>query len=43
MDLGERADRFKFLMRDRDGKFSRTFDEVLTSNAIRIILAHASR
>jgi transposase InsO family protein len=37
MDLGERADRFKFLIRDRDGKFSRVFDEVLTSNAIRII------
>jgi putative transposase len=37
MDLGERADRFKFLIRDRDGKFSRAFDEVLTSNAIRII------
>jgi putative transposase len=37
MDLGERADRFKFLIRDRDGKFSRVFDEVLTSDAIRII------
>ena len=37
MDLGERADRFKFLIRDRDGKFSRVFDEVLTSSAIRII------
>jgi transposase InsO family protein len=37
MDLGERADRFKFLIRDRDGKFSRVFDEVLTSNTIRII------
>jgi transposase InsO family protein len=37
MDVGERADRFKFLIRDRDGKFCRVFDEVLTSNAIRII------
>jgi putative transposase len=37
MDLGERADRFKFLIRDRDGKFSRGFDEVFAGNAIRII------
>ena len=37
MDLEERADRSKFLIRDRDGKFSRAFDEALTSNAIRII------
>jgi putative transposase len=34
MDLGERADQFTFLIRDRDGKFSRTFDEVLTSSGI---------
>jgi putative transposase len=37
MDLGERADRFKFLIRDRDGKFSRAFDEVLTGSGIRVI------
>jgi transposase InsO family protein len=37
MDLEERAVRFKFLIRDRDGKFSRAFDEVLAGNAIRII------
>jgi putative transposase len=37
MELGERAGRFAFLIRDRDGKFPRVFDEVLTSNAIRII------
>ncbi|MDN3357640.1 hypothetical protein [Actinomadura sp. DC4] len=37
MDLGERVDQFTFLIRDRDGKFSLTFDEVLTSSGIRII------
>jgi hypothetical protein len=37
MDLAERARRCKFLIRDRDGKFSRAFDEVLTSSGIRII------
>jgi putative transposase len=37
MDLEERADRFKFLIRDRDGKYSPAFDEVFVSNAIRII------
>ena len=37
MGLEDRADRFTFLIRDRDGKFSRAFDEVLTSNAIRIV------
>jgi putative transposase len=37
MDLGERADRFKFLIRDRDGKFTKTFDEVFAGNGVRII------
>jgi transposase InsO family protein len=37
MDLDERADQFRFLIRDRDGKFSRVFDEVLTSSGVRII------
>ena len=37
MDLGEYATRFKFLIRDRDSKFTAVFDEVLTGNGMRII------
>jgi transposase InsO family protein len=37
MDLGERADCFKFLIRDRDSKFTAAFDEVLAGNGMRII------
>jgi putative transposase len=37
MDLGERADQFNFLIRDRDSKFTCAFDEVLAGNGTRII------
>ena len=37
MDLGERAGQFKFLIRDRDGKFTATFDEVFAGNGTRVI------
>ena len=37
MDLGERAGRFKFLIRDRDSKFTAAFDEVFAGNGMRII------
>ena len=37
MDLGERAGQFKFLIRDRDSKFTAAFDEVFASNGVRII------
>ena len=37
MDLGERAARFRFLIRDRDSKYTTAFDEVLAGNGARVI------
>jgi hypothetical protein len=37
MDLGERAARFKFLIRDQDSKFTKVFNQVLAGNGARII------
>jgi hypothetical protein len=37
MDLGERASRFKFLLRDRDSRFTAAFDEVFGGNGTRVI------
>ncbi|MBO3752552.1 transposase [Streptosporangiaceae bacterium NEAU-GS5] len=37
MEVGERAGRFKYLIRDRDGKFSRAFDQVFTSSGVQVI------
>jgi putative transposase len=37
MDLGGRAARFSFLIRDRDSKFTTVFDEVFADNGVRII------
>jgi hypothetical protein len=33
MELGERVGHFKFLVRDRDSKFTAAFDEVLAGNS----------
>ncbi|MET9250297.1 integrase core domain-containing protein [Nonomuraea sp. NPDC003709] len=37
MELGERVGRFRFLIRDRDGKFGGGFDEVLASAYMRVL------
>jgi hypothetical protein len=38
MELGERAESFKFMIRDRDSKFTALFDEVFRAEGIRIVL-----
>ena len=37
MDLGERAGRFRFLIRDRAGQFTEAFDAVLASTGIEVV------
>ena len=39
MELSERAGRFRFLIRDRDSKFTRSFDAVFAGADIQIIRA----
>jgi putative transposase len=37
MDLADRRERFKFLVRDRDAKFAAAFDAIFTSEGMRIV------
>lgn len=37
IDLGDRAGAFRFLVRDRDAKFTRVFDDVMAGNGTRVI------
>ncbi|MFE7713196.1 hypothetical protein ACFU6I_47495 [Streptomyces sp. NPDC057486] len=38
MDLGERVDRFRFFLRERDGKFSDAFDAVPAGAGVQVLL-----
>jgi putative transposase len=39
LDLGDRAGDFRFLIRDRDSKFTALFDEVFKTEGIRVLLS----
>jgi putative transposase len=38
LDLGDRTGDFRFMIRDRDSKYTALFDEVFTSEGIRVVL-----
>ena len=39
MDLGDRISAFRFFIRDRDARFTRAFDEILSGEGARIVKA----
>ena len=39
LELGERVDRFRFLIRDRDAKYTRMFDAVFHAEDVQILLS----
>ena len=43
MDVGQRVASLKFLIRDRAGQFTRSFDAVFQAEAIRILAARRRR
>jgi putative transposase len=43
MDLGERTGSFRFLIRDRDAKFTAPFDDVLASEGVQIVRPRRGR
>jgi putative transposase len=43
MDLGDRVAQFRFLIRDRDSKYTAAFDEVFTTEGIKIRVPRLGR